>query len=98
MVVDDAVAGFKENLANLALTPQSTASTFQLRYNLLSPPGNILSIKFDIQTYYTGAAHPGDTSLTVNFDLDAGGPDPPRICSYRTLITSTRLPDTAPTS
>jgi hypothetical protein len=39
---------------------------------LLSPPGNLYSIKFDIKTYYTGAAHPTDTSQTATFDLQTG--------------------------
>jgi uncharacterized protein DUF3298 len=71
-IVEGAIATFKNNLANIPPSPNSTASTFQLRYNLLSPPGNILSLKFDIQTYYTGAAHPGDTSQTATFDLERG--------------------------
>lgn len=71
-IVEAAVATFKQNLANIPPSPDSTASTFQLRYNLLSPPGNILSLKFDIQTYYTGAAHPGDISQTATFDLQRG--------------------------
>jgi hypothetical protein len=71
-IVDNAVAGFKQNLADLPAMPDSTASTFDLHYNRLSPPGNILSLKFDIQTYYTGAAHPGDTSQTVTYDLQRG--------------------------
>ena len=71
-VVDDAVAAFKQNLANIPPSPNSTTSYLQLRYNLLSPPGGIYSIKFDIQTFYTGAAHPGDTSKTLNFDLEQG--------------------------
>lgn len=71
-VVDDAVAAFKQNLGNLTPTPSSTSSTFALKYNLLSPPGDIFSIKFDIQTFYTGAAHPGDTSQTITFDLERG--------------------------
>lgn len=71
-LVNKAVADFKQNLANLPPTPYSNASTFDLRYNLVSPPGNILSIKFDIHTYYTGAAHPAGVSQTVNFDLQQG--------------------------
>jgi hypothetical protein len=71
-IVNKAAADFKQKLGSLPATPDSTASTFDLRYNLLSPPGNILSLKFDIQTYFTGAAHPGDTSQTVTFDLDQG--------------------------
>jgi uncharacterized protein DUF3298 len=71
-IVEASVAGFKNNLANIPPSPSSTESTFQLRYNLLSPPGNILSLKFDIQTFYTGAAHPGDSSQTITFDLERG--------------------------
>jgi hypothetical protein len=71
-VVDHAVAAFKKNLADLLPTPNSTTSTLQIRSNLLSPPGNIFSIKFDMQSFYSGAVHPGDTSQTVNFDLERG--------------------------
>ncbi len=71
-IVDDAVATFKQNLSNIPLGPDSTSSTFQLRYSVVSPPGNIYSIKFDIQTFYTGAAHPGDNSQTATFDLQTG--------------------------
>ena len=71
-LVDKAVTEFKDNLANLAPTADSTASSFELRYNVLSPPGNVISVKFDITTYYTGAAHPGDTSQTLTYDLQQG--------------------------
>ncbi len=70
--IDKAVAAFKQNLSNITVSPNSTTSFFQLRYSVLSPPGNIYSIKFDIQTFYTGAAHPGDSSQTANFDLQRG--------------------------
>ena len=71
-LVNKAVTEFKNNLAKLPATPDSTASSFELRFNLLSPPGNILSLKFDITTYYTGAAHPGDVSQTFTYDLQQG--------------------------
>jgi hypothetical protein len=71
-IVRDAAADFKSKLAELLPAPNSTASTFDLRFNLVSPPGDILSLKFDMQTYYAGAAHPGDTSRTINFDLEQG--------------------------
>jgi uncharacterized protein DUF3298 len=71
-LVDGTIATFKQNLANLPPTPNSTASTFDLHYNVLSPPGDLISIKFDIQTYYSGAAHPGDVSQTITYDLQAG--------------------------
>ncbi len=71
-IVDNAVAAFKQNVSNIPLNPDSTASTFQQRFNLLSPRGDIYSLKFDIQTFYTGAAHPGDASQTATFDLATG--------------------------
>ncbi len=71
-VVNQAVATFKQNVSNIPLGPNSTSSTFQLRYNVVSPPGNLYSIKFEIQTYYTGAAHPGDASQTATFNLETG--------------------------
>ncbi len=71
-VVDDAIATFKQNLSGLVPTPNSTVSTFEMHYNVVSPPGNVISVKFTIQTYYSGAAHPGDSSRTVTYDLDAG--------------------------
>jgi hypothetical protein len=71
-VLDEAVATFKQNLAELTPTPNATTSTFEMRYNVLSRPGNLISLKFDTQTYYSGAAHPGDTSRTITYDLEAG--------------------------
>ena len=71
-VVQQFIADFKTNLAQLQPTPVSAASTFDLKYNLLSPPGNILSLKFEIETYYTGAAHPGHVSKSVSYDLEQG--------------------------
>ncbi len=70
--IDNAVATFKQNVSNLPANPNSTTSYLQLQYNLVSPPGDIFSIKLDMQTFYSGAAHPGDTSQTINFDLDRG--------------------------
>ncbi len=71
-VVDDAIATFKENLAGLVPTPNSTVSTFEMHYSVVSPPGNVISVRFSIQTYYSGAAHPGDSSSTATYDLEAG--------------------------
>ncbi len=71
-IVKKAVDDFKKNLANLAPTPLSSASYLEMHFNLVSPPGNLISIKFDTQTYYTGAAHPSDASVTATYDLEAG--------------------------
>ena len=71
-IVATAAAGFKADLANVPPTPVSAASTFDVRYEIRSPPGNILSLQFEFEGYVTGAAHPFHTSRSVNFDLDAG--------------------------
>ncbi len=71
-IVDQAVADFKQNLAGLPPTPVSSASSFDVRYNLLSPPGNVFSIKFEMEGYVTGAAHPYHFSRTANYDLEHG--------------------------
>ena len=47
-------------------------STFDLRYKLVSPPGTIFSLKFDMEGYVSGMAHPYHMSETVNYDLDQG--------------------------
>ncbi|HTP02081.1 MAG TPA: RsiV family protein [Anaerolineales bacterium] len=70
--VRSAADNFKQQVANLPAAPDAQTSTFDLRYNLVSPPGNILSLKFDIQTFLSGAAHPGTISRTVSFDLQEG--------------------------
>ena len=69
-IVNRAVTDFKNSLGSVAPSPISSASTFDLRYNLLSPPGNILSLKFDMEVYVTGAAHPYHVSQTANYDLE----------------------------
>jgi hypothetical protein len=71
-IVDAAAADFKQKLSSLPPSPDSRSSTFDLRFNRVSPPGRIISIRFDMQTYFTGAAHPADTSQAVTFDLDLG--------------------------
>lgn len=52
--------------------PFGIGSSYDLQYSLLSPAGDILSFKFDINMYFDGAAHPNSYSLTYNYDLAAG--------------------------
>jgi hypothetical protein len=66
------VADFKQNLGDMNLTPVPEGSSFDVTYKLLSPSGNILSIKFDIEGYVSGAAHPYHASQTVNYNLERG--------------------------
>ncbi len=71
-LVDQAAVDFKYNLVSLTPPPDSLGSSLDVRYSLLSPPGDILSIKFEMVGYVAGAAHPYHLSRTVNFDLEQG--------------------------
>lgn len=52
--------------------PISSRSTYDLKYSLLSPEGEIISLKFVITSYFDGAAHPGEQMLTFNYNLVTG--------------------------
>ena len=76
-LVDDLLHGDIDNFRTSVLLdapnpPFGMGSNYELQYTLLSPAGDILSIKFDIYIYFDGAAHPNSYSLTFNYDLAAG--------------------------
>ena len=71
-LVTKAVADFKQNVAGMNLPLVSEGSSFDVQYKLLSPPGNIFSLKFDMEGYVSGAAHPYHASQTVNYNLEQG--------------------------
>jgi hypothetical protein len=60
--------GFQEEPVNPAL-PEGF---LDVRFELVSPPGNIFSLKFTISTYMKGAAHPFDYTRTATYDLEKG--------------------------
>lgn len=72
LLIQQEISVFKDNMRELAPVPGSNGSSFHGQYTLLSAPGNILSLKFDIMVYIAGAAHPGTHSRTVTYDLEAG--------------------------
>jgi len=47
-------------------------SFLDVRFELVSPPDNIFSLKFEITSYAKGAAHPFDYSRTATYDLEKG--------------------------
>jgi hypothetical protein len=64
---------FRTGVINDAPNPPfANGSSYELQYTLLSPPGDILSLKFDIYFYFDGAVHPNSYSLTFNYDLASG--------------------------
>ncbi len=71
-LVNKSVADFKQNLAAGNLTPVPEGSSFDVQYKQVSPPGNTLSLKFEMEGYVSGAAHPYHFSQTVNYDLGEG--------------------------
>ncbi len=66
------IAKFKDNARMGYAMPGSNGSSYHQTYAVLSAPGNLLSLKFEINTYIEGAAHPHTRSRTVNYDLEAG--------------------------
>ncbi len=63
---------FEKNMAAMGPPPIKTTSYLDIRYQLVSPPGNILSIKYQTEGYVAGMAHPYHLNYTFNYDLEAG--------------------------
>ena len=66
------IEDFKKNLAQNPITPVAASSYLDVKFNLVSPSGNIWSIKFDTEGYLAGAAHPYHLSYSFNYDLEKG--------------------------
>jgi hypothetical protein len=71
------VSGFKKEMA----APQegeppsgSMGSDIGISYTVALAQDDLASIKFDVGSYYQGAAHPNSSSEVVNFDLKNGKP------------------------
>jgi hypothetical protein len=71
-IVQEEVEEFKGWMADMLAEPIVGGSFLALNFTQLSPPGNLLSIKFYIMFYFDGAAHPGHYSRTVTYDLENG--------------------------
>ncbi len=68
----DEIVRFMDNASQVIVPSGSTGSAYIQKFSLLSPPGNIFSIKFEINTYIYQAAHPGTHTRVVNYDLEKG--------------------------
>jgi len=69
-IVHDEINRFKTDvLASASNPPIAAGSSFDMQYTVLGQRGDIWSFKFDISYYADGAAHPGHSSRTLNFDL-----------------------------
>jgi hypothetical protein len=49
-------------------------SSLNIAYNISLATDDVISTKFDIGTYFQGAAHPNSNSRVLNYDLKAGKP------------------------
>ena len=52
--------------------PVSGGSFLDSQFSVIGQQDYFWSVKFDITTYYAGAAHPGHYSITLNYDLASG--------------------------
>jgi len=69
-LVHGEIDAFKKGIAELPAEPASTASSFDVTYNVLFQSADIASIKFVVVGYTSGAAHPYHYTITVNYDFE----------------------------
>jgi len=69
MLVQGDISSFKSGLPDLPNPPQIAVSTFDENYTVTHQRGDVWSIKFDINVYVDGAAHPGDFTHSLNYDF-----------------------------
>jgi len=66
-VIDNAENDFKSSAAD----SQGTNNYLLMGYELYATDNNILSVRFQSEEF-TGGAHPGHATITLNFDLQSG--------------------------
>jgi len=71
-IIDEQVAEFKSGLDASFPQMSPNGSTLTIDYSLKSPPGTIISLMIRGDRYMDGAAHPGQSFETLNYDLAAG--------------------------
>lgn len=72
------VADFRKNMTEVS-TREETAgdselpdSSLGIGYTVILATDDLISIQFDVGTYFRGAAHPNSNSLVLNFDIRNG--------------------------
>lgn len=73
-LVQDEIATFQSDVSGMPVPPATSGSFFESGYQVLSPPGNLLSILLQFSLYMDGAAHPFGYSKTYTFDIENGVP------------------------
>lgn len=75
-IVTQKVAGFKKDLApeeGEEPPPEgSMGSSLNIGYQVVLAQDDLVSVEFDIGSYYQGAAHPNSYSDVINYDLKNG--------------------------
>jgi Protein of unknown function (DUF3298)/Deacetylase PdaC len=75
-LVTKKVAGFKKDMSPAEgeePRPEgSMGSNLNVAYTLILAQDDLISVKFDVGSYYQGAAHPNSYSDVINFDLKNG--------------------------
>ena len=72
LVTQEEVAKFKDNAAEVSVPAGSTGSSYDQQYALLSPPGNLISLQFQIKIFIYQTSRPRTHTRAVNYDLQAG--------------------------
>jgi len=62
----------KNALLEMPVEPITSGSSLDMKYTLVGPPGEIISIKYLVTGYVDGADHPFHNTRTVNFNIDTG--------------------------
>jgi peptidoglycan-N-acetylglucosamine deacetylase len=63
---------FKQEVAKTPHPPVKAASRLDVKFVVVSPPGHVLSLKFETEGYLAGAAHPYHSVRTFTYDLEEG--------------------------
>jgi hypothetical protein len=75
-LVTKKVAGFKKDMApkdGEEPRPEgSMGSTLNVGYTVIMAQDDLISVKFDVGSYYQGAAHPNSYTDVINYDLKNG--------------------------
>ena len=75
-LVTKKVAGFKKDMAPAegeeSRPEGSMGSNLNVAYTLILAQDDLISVKFDVGSYYQGAAHPNSYSDVINYDLKNG--------------------------
>jgi hypothetical protein len=72
LLTQEEIAKFKDNAAEVRVPAGSSGSSYDQQYKLVSPPGNLISLQFQIKIFIYQTSRPKTHSRTVNYDLEAG--------------------------